>query len=118
MLYNLLRMNKMHRTFAALSDPTRCAILEMLADGEKTVMDIAAPFAMSQPAISRHLKVLEEAALITRRIDGAKRPCALSPAGLEQLEHWATALRTTLARNYNRLDAVLAAMPPVEKEAP
>ena len=111
-------MEELHRTFAALSDPTRCAILEMLADGEKTVMDIAAPFAMSQPAISRHLKVLEDAALITRRIDGAKRPCALSPAGLEQLEQWATKLRKSMARNYDRLDAVLAAMPPVEKDTP
>ena len=109
-------MTQMHRTFAALSDPTRCAILDMLADGERTVMDIAAPFAMSQPAVSRHLKVLEEAGLITRRVDGAKRPCALSPAGLEQLETWATKLRTSLARNYDRLDAVLAAMHQTEKE--
>ena len=109
-------MEQMHRTFAALSDPTHCAILEMLVDGEKTVMAIAAPFAMSQPAISRHLKVLENAARIARRINGAKRPCALSPAGLEQLKQWATKLRKTMARNYDRLDAVLAAMPPVEKD--
>lgn len=111
-------MNQIHRIFAALADPTRCAILDMLTDGERTVMDIAAPFDMSQPAVSRHLKVLEEAGLITRRVDGAKRPCALSPAGLEQLEQWATKLRHSLARNYDRLDAVLAALPSTEKETP
>ncbi len=106
----------MHTTFAALSDPTRCTILDMLAQGEMTVMDISASFEMSQPAISRHLKVLENAGLITRRVDGAKRPCALSPAGIEQLEQWATKLRKSLAQNYNRLDAVLAAMPDNKKD--
>lgn len=111
-------MKQMHRTFAALSDPTRCAILDMLAEGEKTVMDIAAPFAMSQPAVSRHLKVLQDAGLITRRIDGAKRPCALSADGLAQLERWTTSLRKQFTRNYDRLDAVLAAMPNDEKEIP
>ncbi|WP_458792246.1 ArsR/SmtB family transcription factor [Yoonia sp. MH D7] len=105
----------MHTTFAALSDPTRCSILDMLAAGEMTVMDISDRFTMSQPAISRHLKVLETAGLITRRVDGAKRPCALSPAGIEQLEQWATKLRRSLVQNYDRLDAVLAAMPS-EKE--
>lgn len=106
----------MHTTFAALSDPTRCTILDMLAQGEMTVMDISASFEMSQPAVSRHLKVLENAGLITRRVDGAKRPCALSPAGLERLEEWAAKLRKSLALTYDRLDAVLAAMPSNEKD--
>lgn len=104
-------MEEIHRTFAALADPTRCAILDMLRDGEMAVMDIAAPFDMSQPAVSRHLKVLEGARLITRRVDGARRPCALSPAGLAQLEDWAHRLRRSLDRSYSRLDAVLATMP-------
>ena len=68
-------MNNLDSTFAALSDPTRRAILARLALGELTVMELAKPFAMSQPAISKHLKVLEGAGLIARRIDGASRPC-------------------------------------------
>ena len=109
-------MESLDLTFAALADPTRRAILDALADGERSVMDIAAPFDMSQPAVSRHLKVLESAGLITRRVDGARRPCALSPAGLELVEQWANAMRKRLTRDYNRLDAVLAAMPPDEKD--
>ena len=115
MLYNIIRMDQLHTTFAALSDPTRCRILDMLAGGEMTVMDIAAGVTMSQPAISRHLKVLEAAGLIVRRVEGAKRPCALSPSGIDQLERWATKLRKSLAQNYDRLDAVLAAMPPTKE---
>lgn len=80
-----------------------------------TVMDISDKFEISQPAVSRHLKVLEGAGLIVRRVDGAKRPCALSPDGIAQLEQWASKLRKSLSQNYDRLDAVLAAMPQ-EKE--
>jgi DNA-binding transcriptional ArsR family regulator len=101
-------------TFAALADPTRRAILGRLARGEATVMQLAAPFAMTQPAVSRHLKVLEGAGLITRRAEGTTRPCRLSPAGLDAIDTWLAALRTTLEKNYERLDRLLAE-PPAKK---
>jgi DNA-binding transcriptional ArsR family regulator len=96
-------------TFLALSDPTRRAILTRLARGEATVMELAKPFDMTQPAISRHLRVLEEAGLITRRVDGTKRPCRLAGAGVEAVDQWLAMLRGALERNYDRLDRVLAA---------
>ena len=105
-------MESLDQAFTALADPTRRAILQTLSGGERTVTQIAAPFDISQPAISRHLKVLEEAGLIVRRVDGARRPCALAPAGLELVERWAADLRRSLDASYNLLDAVLAAMPP------
>jgi DNA-binding transcriptional ArsR family regulator len=96
--------------FAALADPTRRAILARLAEGEVTAMELAAPFEISQPAVSRHLKVLENAGLITRRVDGTRRPCRLAGAPLEAVEAWLTGLRTALEANYSRLDDVLAEM--------
>ena len=72
-------MSNLDASFAALADPTRRAILARLALGEATVNELVEPFDMTQPAISRHLKVLEGAGLITRRIDGTKRPCRLAP---------------------------------------
>ena len=95
--------------FSALSDPTRRAILSRLAIGEATVMELAQPFDMSQPAISRHLRVLEEAGLITRRVEGAKRPCRLAPGGIAEIDQWLGLLRKSLEKNYARLDRVLAA---------
>jgi DNA-binding transcriptional ArsR family regulator len=103
--------------FAALSDPTRRAILARLALGEATVMELAAPFEMTQPAISRHLKVLEGAGLIIRRVEGAKRPCRLAQAGIEPIDQWLAMLRDALARNYDRLDGVLAGMKSSKKRA-
>ena len=96
--------------FSALGDPTRRAILARLATGEATVMELAAPFKMTQPAISHHLKVLDGAGLIIRRIEGTKRPCQLSPAGIDAMDRWLAMLREILAKNYDRLDTVLAAM--------
>jgi DNA-binding transcriptional ArsR family regulator len=96
--------------FSALSDPTRRAILARLALGEATVTELVAPFEMTQPAISRHLKVLEGAGLILRRVDGTKRPCRLAPAAVAEIDQWLAMLREALAKNYNRLDDVLAAM--------
>src|SRR5437868_506704 len=90
-LYNIYVMDRSSKTlnldaaFLALSDPTRRAILSRLTKGEATVMQLAKPFAMTQPAISRHLKVLEGAGLITRRAEGTRRPCRLSSAGLETI---------------------------------
>jgi DNA-binding transcriptional ArsR family regulator len=94
---------------------TRRAILSRLALGEATVTELAKPFQMTQPAISQHLKVLEDAALIESRVAGTKRPRRLSRAGVEALDEWIGALRRALERNYDRLDEVLAAMEP-EKE--
>ena len=95
-------------TLLALSDPTRRAILSRLALGEASVNDLAKPFAISQPAISQHLKVLENAGLILRRIDGTRRPCRLAPQALSELDQWLAAFRRTMEMNYSRLDALLA----------
>jgi DNA-binding transcriptional ArsR family regulator len=103
-------MQPLDSTFAALADPTRRAILARLAQGEATVMELAEPFEISQPAISRHLKVLEEAGLITRRIDGARHPRRLSKAGVEAIDQWLDMLRKALAKNYDRLDKILETM--------
>ena len=96
--------------FSALADPTRRAILARLARGEATVLELARPFAMSQPAVSKHLKVLTDAGLITRRVDGSRRPCRLAPGAITEIDRWLDMLRTALAANYDRLDEVLAEM--------
>ena len=105
-------------TFSALADPTRRAILARLALGEATVMELAEPFAMSQPAVSRHLKVLEDAKLITRRAEGTKRPCRLAPQALDDIDRWLIALRDRLARNYDRLDDLLSTLDEDGEERP
>ena len=103
-------MGNLDIAFSALADPTRRAILARLALGEATVMEIAQPFAMSQPAVSRHLKVLESAGFISRRVEGTKRPCRLNAAGVESIDRWLAMLRKALSANYDRLDAVLAGL--------
>jgi DNA-binding transcriptional ArsR family regulator len=107
-----LRQPSLDAAFAALADPTRRAILARLARGEATVMQLARPFDMTQPAISRHLKVLERAGLIARRVDGTKRPCRLAKDGVDAIDRWLAMLREALERNYERLDEVLAAAKP------
>ena len=107
-------MSNLDAAFSALADPTRRAILARLALGEATVMELAEPFEMTQPAISRHLKVLEGAGLIVRRIEGTKRPCRLASDGIAAIDQWLTMLREALSKNYDRLDEVLAAMKPKE----
>ena len=106
--------------FGALADPTRRAILARLArEGEVGVLDLTRPLRMSQPAVSRHLKVLEEAGLITRRAEGTRRPCRLAPDAISAVDAWLAVLRRALERNYDRLDAVLAEMhASQEKERP
>jgi len=101
-------MQALDAAFFALSDPTRRAILARLARGEATVMQLAEPFEMTQPAISRHVKVLERAGLLTRRVEGSKRPCRLDKKGIKAVEQWLGVLQKALARNYDRLDDVLA----------
>jgi DNA-binding transcriptional ArsR family regulator len=108
-------MKHLDAGFAALADPTRRAILARLARGEATVMELAKPFEMTQPAISQHLKVLEDAKLIVRRVEGTRRPRRLAKPGIEAMEQWLAMLRKALEKNYDRLDEVLAAMEPQEK---
>jgi len=100
----------LNASFAALADPTRRAILARLASGEATVTELAKPFEMTQPAISQHLKVLEDAGLIVQRVDGTKRPRRLAKAGIEAMDQWLAMLRKALEKNYDRLDEVLATM--------
>ena len=94
-------------TFAALADPTRRAILSRLATGEATVTELAKPFEMSQPAISKHLKVLERAGLISMDIDAQRRPRKLEPKRLEEAVDWIERYREVFEQNYRRLDALL-----------
>ena len=105
-------MSGLNHTFLALADPTRRAILTRLLRGEATVMELAAPFEMTQPAVSQHLRVLERAGLIARRAEGARRPCRLSGEGLAAIDQWLSPLRAALSRNYERLDALLTAIEP------
>ena len=98
--------------FGALADSTRRAILARLAQGEATVSELGQPFTMSQPAISQHLKVLEDAGLILQRVDGTRRPRRLAKAGVVAVDRWLAMLRTGLEQSYDRLDGVLAAMEP------
>ena len=101
-------MPDLDASFSALADPTTRAILARLATGETTVMELAKPFQMTQPAVSRHLKVLENAGLIVRRAEGTTRPCRLAETGIDAIDQWLAMLRQALAANYDRLDAFLA----------
>jgi DNA-binding transcriptional ArsR family regulator len=98
-------------TFAALADPTRRAILTRLAAGEATVGELAAPFAMSQPAISKHLKVLEKAGLVSRGRDAQRRPVRLEPGPLKTATDWLESYREYWEESYQRLDALLKDKP-------
>ncbi len=93
--------------FAALADPTRRAILARLLDGEKSVMELAEPFEMSQPAVSKHLQVLERAGLISRGRDAQRRPARIEPKAFAEVTRWLEDFRKILERNYERLDALL-----------
>lgn len=94
-------------TFAALADPTRRAILARLAAGEASVMELAEPFAMSQPAISKHLKVLEGAGLITRGRAAQRRPCRLEAEPMAQANQWLERYRQFWEASFQRLDVLL-----------
>jgi DNA-binding transcriptional ArsR family regulator len=97
-------------TFAALADPTRRAILARLASGDASVRELAKPFSMSQPAISKHLKVLERAGLISRGQDAQRRPRRLEAKRLEEATEWLERYREFWEGNYQRLDALLDEM--------
>ena len=94
-------------TFAALADPTRRAILARLVQGEASVQELAEPFAMSQPAISKHLRVLERAGLISRGRDAQRRPCRLEAQPLAEANEWLERYRECWEQNFGRLDALL-----------
>lgn len=102
-------------TFAALADPTRRAILARLSAGEASVTELAEPFAMSQPAISKHLKVLERAGLISRGRDAQRRPCRLEPRPLAQATEWLEGYRRFWEGSFERLDLLLDEMKSKEK---
>src|SRR5271168_679680 len=101
---------QLNTAFTALSDPTRRAILARLVTGEATVLELGKPFKMTQPAISQHIKVLERAGLIARRVDGSRRPCRLSKPGFDTIDQWLAMMRKAFEKNYDRLDHVLAEM--------
>ena len=94
-------------TFSALADPTRRAILARLARGETSVTDLAKPFAMSMPAVSKHLKVLESAGLITRSREAQWRPCRIEPRALKEVDAWLEHYRRFFEESLDRLDAYL-----------
>lgn len=99
--------DRLSTTFAALADPTRRAILARLALGETTVAELAKPFKMSGPAVSKHLKVLERAGLITRGREAQWRPCKLEPAALKGVDDWLGVYRRLWEERFDRLDAYL-----------
>ena len=99
--------DRLDLTFAALADPTRRAILARLATGTASVQELAEPFAMSQPAISKHLKVLERAGLVSVDIDAQRRPRRLEPERLQEAVDWIERYREIFEHNYQRLDALL-----------
>ncbi len=101
--------------FAALSDPTRRAILARLADGEATVTELAEPFAMSLPAVSKHLKVLERAGLITRGREAQWRPCRLEAGPLREVADWVEGYRAFWDQSFDRLDEYLKELQREEK---
>ena len=102
-----MQTDTLNATFAALADPTRRALLARLAKGDAAVMELAAPFAMSLPAISRHLKVLEKAGLITKARDAQWRPCRLAAAPLQGAADWLSQYRQFWEDRFDRLDAYL-----------
>src|SRR5439155_17950886 len=117
-VYNPPVMHQQHldATFAALADPTRRAILARLASGQASVTELAKPFAMSQPAVSKHLKVLERAGLISRGRDAQRRPRRLEPKRLGEATKWLERYRRLWEGNYQRLDALLEQLKAKEKK--
>jgi DNA-binding transcriptional ArsR family regulator len=105
--YEKMTPDRLDATFTALADPTRRAILARLASGAASVTELAEPFAMSQPAISKHLKVLERAGLISRGRDAQRRPCRLEAKPLGEATEWLERYRQLWEASFQRLDALL-----------
>jgi DNA-binding transcriptional ArsR family regulator len=114
--YGQMSPERLDATFAALADPTRRAILARLASGEASVNELAEPFDMTQPAISKHLKVLERAGLISRGRDAQRRPRRLEAKPLAEATEWLENYRRVLESNFQRLDALLDEMKTREKK--
>lgn len=108
--------DQLSATFAALADPTRRAILSRLSSGEASVTELAEPFEMSMPAVSKHLKVLERAGLITRGREAQWRPCRLETAPLKDISEWVERYREIWEQRLNRLDDYLRGMQEKEKQ--
>lgn len=106
---------RLDATFAALADPTRRAIVARLAKGEASVLELAEPFAMSQPAISKHIKVLERAGLVSRSRDAQRRPCRLEAAPLREATDWLERYRALWEARFGRLDDLLDELKAKEK---
>lgn len=115
--YGQLAADRLDATFAALADPTRRAILARLASGDASVTELAAPFSMSQAAISKHLKVLERAGLISRGRDAQRRPRRLEARPLAEANQWLERYRQYWEANFQRLDALLEQMKTAEKQS-
>ena|SRR6266536_6110038 len=111
-----MRADRLTTTFSALSDPTRRAILSRLASGEATVGDLAKPFRMSMPAVSRHIKVLARAGLIEQGREAQWRPCRLQPKPLEEVSHWIERYRVIWEQRFDRLDEYLRAVQAKERK--
>lgn len=102
-----MSLDSLNRTFSALADPTRRAIIAQLASGEATVNELAAPFDLSQPSISKHLKVLQRAGLISRGRAAQTRPCRIEMAPLKEVANWVESYRNLWKESFDRLDAFL-----------
>ena len=113
--YAMTQTNRLNTVFAALADPTRRAILARLARGQASVLELARPFSMSQPAISKHLIVLERAGLISRGRDRQRRPRRLAPKPLAEASAWLERYRELWEANFQRLDSLLDEMKLEEK---
>lgn len=109
--------NQLDRAFGALADPTRRAILARLSNGDAGVLDVAEPFPMSQPAITKHLRVLEEAGLISRHRQARRRMCHLEPQRLKQLSDWVGSYREFWEESFERLDELLEELQEPDGEA-
>jgi len=114
--YQMLASERLDATFIALADPTRRAILARLSSGDASVTELAQPFAMSQPAISKHIKVLERAGLISRGRDAQRRPCHLEAKPLEAANEWIERYAQFWEANFQRLDALLNEMKAAKKK--
>jgi len=114
----MLASDRLSATFQALADPTRRAILARLSQGEASVTELAAPFSMSMPAISKHLKVLERASLISRGKEAQWRPCKLEAAPLEAASNWVEEYRAIWEARFDRLDAYLQEVQAQQQPAP
>jgi DNA-binding transcriptional ArsR family regulator len=112
----MMPTDRLSTTFAALADPTRRAILARLASGETSVTELAEPFAMSLPAVSKHLKVLERAGLIARGREAQWRPCRIEPGALKQVDDWLERYRRFWDESLDRLDNYLIALQEKEKK--